>query len=119
MTHAADMELISLAELEEIRRIWMLEKHEVEDSLPGIYERATNARYPGKELGEHLALGRDEMELLREVCGDDRVHYELTRESPDVERRHRMMSRRRGLFAAIDDAIGRGFCEPSQRSGRG
>ena len=33
-----DIQLISPEELEEIRRIWVVEKHELEDSLPAIYE---------------------------------------------------------------------------------
>src|SRR6185295_15550904 len=35
--HVRDIELISLAELHEIRRIWVVEKHEFEDTLPQIY----------------------------------------------------------------------------------
>lgn len=109
--HAEAMELITLHELEEIRRVWVVDKHEIEDSLPSIYERATGRLYPGKILDENLMFGREEMAILRDVCSGDRVHYELTRELLDVERRFRTMSRRAGLFGAIDDAIKRGFYE--------
>jgi DNA sulfur modification protein DndC len=109
--HAEQMELITLHELEEIRRIWVVEKHELEDSLPSLYERATGVQYPGKTLDENLMFGRDEMAILYEVCGGDRVHYELSRELLDVERRFRTMSRRAGLFGALDEAIRRGFYE--------
>lgn len=109
--HAEAMELITMHELEEIRRIWVVDKHEIEDSLPSIYERATGRLYPGKTLDENLMFGREEMAILQEVCGGDRVHYELTRELLDVERRFRTMSRRAGLFGAIDEAIKRGFYE--------
>jgi DNA sulfur modification protein DndC len=105
------MELITLHELEEIRRIWVVEKHELEDSLPSLYERATGVQYPGKTLDENLMFGRDEMAILYEVCCGDRVHYELSRELLDVERRFRTMSRRAGLFGALDEAIRRGFYE--------
>ena len=37
--HVRSLELITLAELEEIRRIWVVEKHEFEDRLPVIYAR--------------------------------------------------------------------------------
>ena len=90
-------------------RIWVVEKHETEDVLPVIYEEATKRPYPGKSLGQNLVFGRDELYLLKEVCGDDRVHYELARELLDVERQYRTMSRRSGLFNAIDTAISRGF----------
>ena len=107
--HAEAMELITLHELEEIRRVWVVEKHEIEDSLPSIFERATGRQYPGKTLDENLMFGREEMAILQDVCGGDRVHYELTRELLDVERRFRTMSRRAGLFNALDEAIKRGF----------
>jgi len=111
ISHAATIELITLHELEEIRRIWVVEKHEIEDTLPSIYEQATRRQYPGKTLDENLMFGRDEMAILHDVCGGDRVHYELARELLDVERRFRTMSRRAGLFTAIDEAIERGFYE--------
>ena len=47
-----DIELISAAELEEIRRIWVTEKHEIEDLLPLIYEEVVGDRYPGKPIDE-------------------------------------------------------------------
>ena len=109
--HAEAMELITLHELEEIRRIWVVDKHEIEDTLPSIFERATGRLYPGRTLDENLMFGREEMAILRDVCDGDRVHYELARELLDVERRFRTMSRRAGLFGAIDDAIKRGFYE--------
>lgn len=109
--HAKNIELITLHELEEIRRIWIAEKHEIEDSLPGIYEKATERTYPGKTLDENLIFGPDEMAILNEVCEDDRIHYELSRELLDVERLYRTMSRRAGLFSAIDGAMQRGYYE--------
>lgn len=109
--HAKNIELITLHELEEIRRIWIAEKHEIEDSLPSIYERATGTVYPGKALDENLVFGPDEMAILNEVCEEDRIHYELSRELLDVERRYRTMSRRAGLFNAIDEAMQRGYYE--------
>lgn len=108
---AETMDLITLHEMEEIRRIWVVDKHEIEDSLPALFEKATGRQYPGKALDENLLFGREEMGILHEVCGGDRVHYELARELLDVERRFRTMSRRAGLFAAIDEAIKRGFYE--------
>ena len=51
------LDLITLPELEEIRRIWVVEKHEFEDHLPGIYEAAMGEPYPGGPLDEHLPLG--------------------------------------------------------------
>ncbi|NJP96639.1 DNA phosphorothioation system sulfurtransferase DndC [Nonomuraea sp. FMUSA5-5] len=105
----AQIELITLAELEEIRRIWVVEKHEFEDNLPRIYAEATGRPYPGKPLDEALPLGAVEVELLAEICGEDRLHFETVRELLDVERRHRNQIRRAGLFPALEKALVKGF----------
>jgi DNA sulfur modification protein DndC len=104
-----NLELISLAELEEIRRIWVVDKHEFEDRLPVIYREATGQPYEGVPMDEHLPLGAEDVALLRELAGDDRLHFELLRELLDVEQRHRAMTRRAGLFDALEGALRRGF----------
>ena len=104
-----DIELITQDELEEIRRIWVVEKHEAEDSLPGVYETATGQPYPGGRLDDNLAIGASEMGLLRNLCGDDELHYQLTRELLSIERQHKSMLRRAGLFDALEQAFYRNF----------
>ena len=104
-----DIELITLEELEEIRRIWVVEKHEIEDSLPGVYETATGMPYPGGGLDDNLVMGAAEMGLLRELCGDDELHFQLTRELLSIEKRHKSMLRRAGLFDALEQAFYRNF----------
>ncbi|TDV36690.1 DNA phosphorothioation system sulfurtransferase DndC [Actinophytocola oryzae] len=110
-SHVAQIELITLAELEEIRRIWVVEKHEFEDSLPGIYENAVGAPYPGSPMDDHLPLGTEEVRLLRDIVGEDGnpLHFEMVRELLDIEQRHRAMSRRAGLFDALEDAMRKSF----------
>lgn len=112
-----EIELISLLELAEIRRLWVIEKHEIEDSLPGIYEDVLGVRYPGPTLDDNLVLGADEMEVLKEICGDE-LHYQLTRELLDVERQHRTMARRAGLFKALEQALRRGFYDSAEDAER-
>lgn len=104
-----NIELISLDELQEIRRLWVVEKHEMEDSLPRIYTEATGEPYPGHRLDDNLVLGESEMQILREVCGDDRLHYELTRELLSVERQQRAHARRAGLFEQLEKSIRRHY----------
>jgi DNA sulfur modification protein DndC len=108
-THVRDLQLITLPELEEIRRIWVVDKHEFEDNLPRIYARATGKPYPGRPLDEHLPLGRDMIDTLRSITGDDRLHFELVRELLDIEQRHRAQVRRAGLFPDLEKALRRGF----------
>jgi len=105
----SDLQLISLVELEEIRRIWVQEKHEIEDTLPSIYERATGEEYPGANLNNVTALGSEELAILQELCGEDELHYQLLRELLDLEQRYRSVSRRAGLFEAIEKVFKRNF----------
>ncbi|WP_367715113.1 DNA phosphorothioation system sulfurtransferase DndC [Nitratireductor sp. GISD-1A_MAKvit] len=106
-----DIELITLEELEEIRRIWVVEKHEIEDNLPRVYEEATGESYPGGSLDDNLVMGATEMGLLRELCGDDDLHFQLVRELLSIEKRHKSMLRRAGLFEAIESSFYRNFYE--------
>lgn len=109
--HLRDLELISLAELHEIRRIWVFEKHEIEDALPRIYEEKTGEPFPGRPLDEHLALSADDIDELRDLCGDNELHFEMTRSLIAVERKFRSRARRNGLFEALEKEIRRGFYE--------
>jgi DNA sulfur modification protein DndC len=107
--YVRQLDLITLEELEEIRRLWVVEKHEFEDRLPAIYVAASGAAYPGAPLDEHLPLGADMVAVLREVAGEDQLHFELVRELLDVEQRHRAQARRAGLFDSLEKALRRGF----------
>ncbi len=60
------LELIGTDELDEIRRIWVQEKGELEDLLPGIYERATGKRFEGKEL-DAMPLDDSDLALLKAI----------------------------------------------------
>ena len=44
-----DLELIRLPELQAIRRIWVNDKHEFDDSLPEIYESVTGEKFEDPE----------------------------------------------------------------------
>lgn len=111
----AAFELLTMDELTEIRRLWLIEKHELEDSLPTIYERETGAPYPGGRFDDSMVLGAEEMTLLRELCDDD-LHFQLTRELLDIERQHRSMGRRHGLFKALDQAFRRGSYQSAEEA---
>lgn len=104
-----NLELVTLPELEEIRRLWVVEKHEFEDNLPAIYREVTGEDFPGRPLDEHLPLGPETVAILQEVVGDDRLHFELVRELLDIEQRHRSQARRAGLFDSLTKAMRRGF----------
>lgn len=105
-----NIELISMEELREIRRHWVIEKHEIEDMLPLIYEEETGEKYPYPTPLESSPWGPEEFESLREVCGQDNdLQYQMVRELLHVEQRYRTASRRAGLYEALEDAIRRSF----------
>jgi len=112
-----DLELVSIEDLEEIRRIWVMEKHEIEDSLPKIYEEATGEPYPVKNLDENQIFKPDDMALLKDIChahGDkENIQYQLARELLHLEQQHRTMARRSGLYDTIDKALERGAFDNS------
>jgi DNA sulfur modification protein DndC len=111
----ASFELVTMEELAEIRRLWVLEKHELEDSLPRIYEEVLGEAYPGGRLDDNMTLGADEMAILRDIAGDE-LHFQLTRELLDVERQHRLMGRRHGLFRALEQAFRRGAYDSAEEA---
>ncbi len=107
--HAQNIELITLEELEEIRRIWVVDKHEIEDVLPAIYQQATGHDYPGNSFNDHSVLGNDAMQELSEICGDDRLHYELVRELLSITQKRWTSARRAGLYQQLEHSFKRHF----------
>ena len=78
-----EIELISIEEIDAIRRIWVEEKGEIEDLVPSIYQRVFGTVYPGRRLEEY-PLDAQDLQLLNEVASelDDEAGerlYRLTR----------------------------------------
>lgn len=103
------IELVTQDELHEIRRIWVVEKYEVEDRLPTIYTEATGRKFPAKKLDDTQPFGADEMEILKRVAEGDQIRFELVRELLEVQRGYRTSGRRAKLFERLEDAFKRGF----------
>jgi DNA sulfur modification protein DndC len=64
----SEFSIITPEELEEIRRIWVYQKREFEDSLPEIFFRATGHNYLSPELDETTPFRPEDVRLLRDVC---------------------------------------------------
>jgi DNA sulfur modification protein DndC len=99
-----DIELISMAELQEIRRIWLYEKHEFDDALPRLYEDITGEKFSKADSDDNL-LRAEDWEILREVCGEDEEFFHLQAGLLDIEREYRGMSRRAGIYEALSDRL--------------
>jgi len=70
---------------------------------------ATGNDYPLESIDDNLVFGKREMKLLKEICEGDALQYELTRDLLDIERSYRNMSRRAGLFDALEKAFKKSF----------
>jgi len=75
----AGIELLTLEELREIRRIWVIEKHELEDTLPGIYKEATGRDFPYKGIDDSMTIGANELAILQKMENVSEAEYEMVR----------------------------------------
>ncbi|KKD37774.1 MAG: DNA phosphorothioation system sulfurtransferase DndC [Limnoraphis robusta] len=98
-----DITLIQPEELSEIRRIWLEEKHEFDDSLPRIYKEVTGETFIDTYRGNETSLlGSDEWTTLEDICGEDAMHLELMAKLLDTERQYYTKARRVGLFEDLE-----------------
>src|SRR4029077_6169424 len=103
-----EIELISHEELNEIRRIWLYEKHEFDDSLPRIYEEVTGEAFPRRGT-DASGLRAEDWETLREVCGEDQALFDLQVALLGVERQYRGMARRASIYEALEERLRTGL----------
>lgn len=98
-----EITLITEGELSEIRRIWLEEKHEFDDSLPRIYQEVTGTEFRDDHQSRvNTLLGGDEWDILQEICGENAMHLELMAKLLDTERQYYTKSRRVGIYEAIE-----------------
>jgi len=110
-----DIELISLAELMEIRRIWIVEKHEYEDVLPSIYEEEVGTAFPRARFDDQFPFDNGDLDLLHDLSTSE-LQYELLRELIAVEHTHRTRVRRVGFWDDIDKAFNRSAFESADEA---
>ena len=104
-----DLELITVPELRCIRRIWVHDKHEFDDSLPRIYEEVMGKPFEDPEWIGSPAFGKDEWELLKEACDalypDEELAFELTYSLIDTENQSNGVNNRKGIVDALERVI--------------
>ena len=98
-----DITLLTIEEMSEIRRIWLEERHEFDDSLPRIYKEVTGQEFIDPRPGaDYSLLGSDEWAVLEEICDGDAMHLELMAKLLDTERQFRKKTRRVGIFDELE-----------------
>jgi DNA sulfur modification protein DndC len=101
--------LYTLEDLEEIRRIWVLEKHEIEDRVPAIYEEVFGEPYICSRLDDNQVFNTGDIELLRQMAlvneDEDELHFALMRELLSVEIKYQHAARRAGLFDELNEVL--------------
>lgn len=108
------LELITIPELVEIRKIWVNEKHEFDDSLPKIYKKVMGVPFPDNSLYKTNAYGENEWALLNEVCDPENNNgetklFELMYTLVDIESRSDMMNNRKGILDEIEKTLMQNF----------
>ncbi len=108
-----DIELISVDELREIRRIWVFDKHEFDDSLPRIYKDVFGEEFLDPQWIGSETFGKEEWDLLKEVCTENSEEEELLFEMAysliDLENYSNSLNQRKGIQNALEKTIKHNF----------
>lgn len=115
-----DFELINMAELKEIRRIWISERQDWEDSLPEIYEGILGKQFP-EDFSDLPIPGIAEYKLLEEICSKHEFPVRLTQKILDAEWQSFGMFRRAKIHDTIDQIFKedwRSFSEVQKEIGK-
>lgn len=99
-----NQELITEAELHEIRRIWRTERQDWQDSLPQIYTQVlgTSLEWLQDDIG---AFSGQEYHLLNDICEEHAIPTDLVARLLEQERQMQGMQRRAGIFQRIDGVL--------------
>lgn len=98
------VELISIEELLEIRRIWRYERHDWQDRLPSIFEQATGAKFELPVDDQPFLDGEDEA-VLGELAAEHEVPLGLVKRLIDTERDLQGLRRRSRIMKEIESTL--------------
>lgn len=98
---STDFSLISMEELHEIRRLWLTERQDWEDSLPIIYAESTGRQAIWRQ-SDITAPGKLEAEILQSLAAEHTVPLQLVQKLFDAEWQHFGMRRRATIHSAIE-----------------
>lgn len=102
-------EVISEAEVQEIRRIWLVEKKEIEDLAAQIYQEVLGQELPSLDEGSSRFFTSAEIELLKGICDEvypeDQNLVALLRKILSLEEEAEVKRRRAGLIKELEDLV--------------
>ena len=105
----SNLELITIQELRIIRRICVFDKHEFEDTLPGIYEDVIGKPFYDPEWIGSETFKKEEWDILRDVCAemypDEELTFEMMYTLIDIENRANSLNHRKGILDQLEDCI--------------
>ncbi len=108
-----NIELIRKEELQAIRRIWVFEKHEFDDSLPLIYEEVLGIPFEDPSWIHEENFGREEWNILKSLCDesyeDEELVFEMMYKMIDIENHATGLNQRKGIIDSIERVIGQTF----------
>ncbi len=109
-----NLELITIPELIEIRKIWVNEFHEFDDELPKIYETVMGVPFPDKNIYLTGSYGSEEWNILKQVCDPDKNNdeeklFEMMYSLVDIESKSNTMNNRKGILNQIETIIRHNF----------
>ena len=109
----SDLELITIPELKEIRKIWVKENHEFDDTLPIIYERVMGKPFDDEEWISNNNFGKDEWDELKKLCDevypDEEMIFEMMYSMLDTEIVMKDMDKRSNVAKEIEKIIEKTF----------
>ena len=104
-----DIELITIDELKEIRKIWVNEKHEFDDSLPQIYQDVTGRPFEDPDFAESSTFTEEEWNILKDVCQklypEEELSFEMVYSLIDIENKALQERNRKGLIDHLESSI--------------
>ncbi len=113
-----DLELIRIPELQAIRRIWVYDKHEFDDSLPGIYEKIFNIPFDDPEWLHADNFGKEEWDILQEVCQemyeDETLAFEMMYSLIDIENNALGIDQRKKIEEDLEKVFRKTFYKNEQ-----
>ena len=100
LEYNTEYELISLDEIQEIRRIWITERQDWEDSLPDIFDQIMDKKVNwGKN--DFVTPGASETNLLKKLADEKGIPIKLLQKLFDAQLTSKGMKRRHNIHKTI------------------